>query len=563
MDSTVLAGDGAAVKWWGWGARDKGFRLEDHPGLVAYLKARLETGLQEESLPVSIDRISMPPARLDRHLLEGLRKIVGDSGWGADKLQRLVHSMGKSYRDTVRIRRGEVPLAPDAVVYPGSEEEVRRVLEWAGEHEIAVVPFGGGTSVVGGVEALGGPRHRGVVSLDARRLCRILAVDELSRTATIQAGILGPSLEEGLNRKGLTLGHFPQSFQYSTLGGWIATRSAGQQSTLYGKIEDLVLSLRMIHPGGVLDTLKVPARAAGPDWNQVVTGSEGIFGVISEATVRIRPVPVRKRYGGFFFRDFPKGVEACREFLQSGLVPATVRLSDAQETEFGMNLRPRSGNWKKQVVEHSGVWALEKLGYRPGRRCLMIVGFEGDEAATESAWKRARKICDDFGGFSLGGGPGRMWYQDRFEHPYLRDTLLDKRVLIDTLETAATWTNVTPLYEAVRQKLEEAIRGTGVPGIVMAHLSHCYATGSSLYFIFLARQTPGQELEQWWAIKEAASDCLLSHGGTISHHHGVGIDHARWAQQEHGPSAMRGLSGLKLSLDPGGIMNPGKILPLD
>jgi len=316
----------------------------------------------------------------------------------------------------------------------------------------------------------------------------------------------------------------------------------------------------MVHPGGILETLPVPARAAGPDWNQIVAGSEGILGVISEVSLNIRPVPVRKRFGGFFFRDFDKGADACRAFLQSGLVPAILRVSDAEETQFGMILRPRSENWKKQAVEHTGVWALEKMGYRPGGRCLMILGFEGDSESTDLNWKKARKICSDHGGFHLGSKPGLLWYRDRFEHPYLRDTLLDKGILIDTLETSTTWENLLPLYHAIRQSLEDSIRATGVRGIVMAHLSHCYPSGSSLYFIFLARQIEGGEQEQWWAIKQAASDCILANRGTISHHHGIGIDHARWAEREHGPSAMRGLSSLKNSLDPSGILNPGKIL---
>ena len=562
MASGRLDGLPLAMKWWGWGDRAKRFQIEGHPDLAEFLKTRLETTLEQEFPPVSLESILLAPSRLDRAQVDGLERILGESGISRDKLSRLEHAMGKSYRDVVRSRKGEVSCPPDAVLYPSGEEEIGKILEWASEHEVAVVPFGGGTSVVGGVEALGAEHHRAVISLDLCRLSRILHVDERSRTVRAQAGIRGPSLEEGLSGRGFTLGHFPQSFEYSTLGGWVATRSAGQQSTLYGKIEHMVQSLRMIHPGGTLETLSVPARAAGPDWNQIVTGSEGILGVITEVTLKLWPAPVRRRIGAFFFRDFREGAEASRKFLQNGLVPATLRVSDPEETQFGMILRPRSEDWKKQAFEHTGVWALEKMGYRQGKRCLMILGFEGDPESTDSDWKHARRICSDHGGFYLGRKPGMMWYRDRFEHPYLRDTLMDKGVLIDTVETSTTWENLVPLYEALQKILVESIRQTGVQGIVMAHLSHCYPSGSSLYFIFLAKQVQGEEMEQWWAIKKAASECILAHHGTISHHHGIGIDHARWAEKEHGPSAMKGLKGLKNSLDPKGIMNPGKILPV-
>jgi|YNPNPStandDraft_1061719.scaffolds.fasta_scaffold04516_3 alkyldihydroxyacetonephosphate synthase len=555
-------GRGIAAKWWGWGDPSKSFSLEGRQGFVEFLKGRLDVSMDPVRPPVSFEQVRLGPCRLDGAELGRLERRTAMDGILREPSVRIGHAMGKSYRDLVRIRRGEVGCAPDAVVYPSREEDIAAVLDWASEANVAVVPFGGGTSVVGGVEAFARQDQKGIVSLDLSRLNRVLRVDRLSRLARVQAGIRGPELEGALNQEGFTLGHFPQSFEYSTAGGWVATRSAGQQSTLYGKIEHMVLSVRMVHPGGVLETLTVPARAAGPDWNQIVAGSEGILGVISEITFKLQPLPLERRCGAFFFRSFEKGVDACREILQNGLAPAVLRLSDGDETDFGMRLRPKSAGRGKRAVEGAGVWALERMGYRPESRCLLILGFEGSRDAVHGPWKRAKEVCSDHGGFFLGAGPGELWYRERFEHPYLRDVLLDRGVLIDTLETSATWENLLGLYQAVRQSLEASIAQTGVRGLVMAHLSHCYPCGSSLYFIFLARQTAGAELDQWWTIKKAASDCILERGGTISHHHGVGMDHAPWAEREHGTSAMAGLRKLKAGLDPRGVLNPGKVLTL-
>ncbi len=553
---------GTSMKWWGWGDPAKSFCLEGRDGFVEFLKDRLEAPMDPACRPVSLERVRLGPCRLGGAELDRLERRIGPDRILRGFSARLGHAAGKSYRDLVRMRQGDAGSAPDAVVYPSTEEDVCAVLEWASEMDVAVVPFGGGTSVVGGVEALAREDQKGIVSLDLGRLNRVVHLDRLSRVVLVQAGIRGPDLERALNREGFTLGHFPQSFEYSTAGGWVATRSAGQQSTLYGKIENMVLSLRMVHPGGILETLAVPARASGPDWNQIVAGSEGILGVISQIAFKIHPMPSERRCGAFFFRGFEKGVEACREMLQCGLAPAVLRLSDGVETDFGTRLRPKAAGRGKRAVEGAGLWVIERMGYRREGRSLLILGFEGVRGAVEGPWKWAKEVCSDHGGFFLGSGPGELWYRERFEHPYLRDVLLDRGVLIDTLETSATWEHLLPLYEAVRQSLESSIAQTGVRGLVMAHLSHCYPCGSSLYFIFLARQAAGAELDQWWAIKKAASDCILEHGGTISHHHGVGLDHAPWAEREHGASAMAGLRGLKSRLDPRGILNPGKVLRL-
>lgn len=551
---------GTATKWWGWGDSGKYFSLRDRPRFVSFLQERLKTSLEREHRPVGIEEICLPLPGLPAEVLSRIVSMVGEGHVSTDRSVRIRHAMGKSYRDLVRVRKGCVASPPDAVLWPGTDKEVEAVLAWAQDHEIAVVPFGGGSSVVGGVESQKGPAHRGIVSLDMARMGRVLGIDTLSRTARMQAGITGPALEKALNEKGYGLGHFPQSFEYSTLGGWVATRSAGQLSSLYGKIEDMVTSVSMVTPSGRLETLEIPARAVGPDLTQLVVGSEGTLGVITDVTVRIHPLPEEQRYMGFFFKDFISGVDASRTVVQEGLTPAVLRLSDAEETQFGLALKPRAAHMGKEAVQLGGIWALDKLGYRSERRCLMILGFEGRKGRAETDAREARKICKDYGAIYLGESPGRMWHAERFEHPYLRDTLLDRAIMIDTLETSTDWHNVVPLYLAVSSALRDAIRTTGVSEIVMCHLSHVYPTGSSLYFIFLGAQVMGEELEQWYTIKQAASECILSHGGTISHHHGVGTDHAPWARKEHGPLGIGLLKGLKRSVDPAGVMNPGKLI---
>ncbi len=550
----------AGMKWWGWGDSTKYFSLDGRPRFVSYLGDRLKTSVDREHRPVDIKDITIAPPEIPPQVLNKLAVLLGEEVVSTEARTRIGHAMGKGYRDLVRVRKGQVASVPDAVIWPASERDIEVVLSWAQDHEIAVVPFGGGSSVVGGVEAKRGATHKGVVSLDMARMNRICTVDTVSRIARIQAGTPGPVLERALNERGFSLGHFPQSFEYSTLGGWVATRSAGQLSSLYGKIEHMVTSVAMVTPRGRIETLQTPARAVGPDVTQLVVGSEGTLGVITEVSAKIHPLPEEQKYAGFFFKDFLSGIDASRAIIQEGLTPAVLRLSDAEETQFGLLLKPKATHASKELAQLGGIWALDKLGYRSERRCLMILGFEGRKGPTDSAARFARRICKEYGAIYLGESPGKMWHADRFEHPYLRDTLLDRGIMIDTLETSTDWHNVIPLYYAVSRALKEAIRATGVSEIVMCHLSHVYPSGSSLYFIFLGKQVIGGELEQWYHIKKAASDCILEHGGTISHHHGVGMDHAAWANREHGELGIELLKGLKHSVDPGGIMNPGKLI---
>ncbi|UCH86516.1 MAG: FAD-binding oxidoreductase [Dehalococcoidia bacterium] len=539
-----------ATKWWGWGEEQRTFPLPHGEQFWAHVSSwlgELGVGQRIESLA----EVALPPSRLESKALDALRAASGADSLSTDSVDRAVHSLGKSYCDLVRIRRGEIPHATDAVVYPETEEQVAALLNAAAERGIAVIPFGGGTSVLGGVEPLG---SKPTVTLDLQRMNRLLQLDPLAATATLEAGVLGPSLEQQLNANGFTLGHFPQSFEYSSLGGWIATRSAGQNSTLYGKIEHRVESLRMAFPGGTIATPAVPAAAAGPDLNQMIAGSEGVLGVITQATVRLAPLPKRCDYRGYVFPSFQAGVEASRELMQSGLTPSVLRLSDETETEVSLAMRPPP---RALMAAAEGLYlALRRISFEG--TALMIVGFDGDEDQVRSDWRRAHRILRRHEGSSLGRRPGRAWERARFEHPYLRDLLLDHAIMVDTLETAVTWDRYLALYGSVRDAMAKAMDGRG---LVMAHLSHAYSDGASLYYTFLARQAAGQEMEQWQQVKVAATDAIIAAGGALSHHHGIGSDHQPWMSRYLGPAGVRTLAALKQTFDPHGLMNPGKLMP--
>jgi len=383
---------------------------------------------------------------------------------------------------------------------------------------------------------------------------RVLDIDAISLTATVEAGISGPKMEDELNKKGFTLGHFPQSFQFSVLGGWIATRSAGQVSTKYGKIEDMVESLTIISPAGRLDTKAVPASASGPQLKQVLVGSEGTLGVITKAKLRIHRVPTVRRYEGLMFKSFRDGINAIRETMQSGLTPAMMRLSDPDETTVSLMLSPQKTTTKL------GLWMLQQLGYTPSQECVMILGVEGDHTAVKAERQVAVRACKRNGAFAIGRGVGSTWLNERFELPYLRDVLLDHCILVDTLETATTWDKLEALHGAIKKSIEEAIAEMDVAGLAFAHVSHAYRDGASIYYTLVAPQVKGKEVQQWLRIKKAATDCIMRDGGTLSHHHGIGKDHAPWIKQELGGNGLALLRAIKEQLDPEGIMNPGKLL---
>ena len=538
------------MRWWGWG---------EDSGAVALPAAALELLRSELGAsgsrrdPVPLEEVRLPEPRLPPAARERIVAAVGEGSVADDRLSRVTHAVGRSYPDLVRIRSGDASRAPDAVVSPDSAEQVAAVLSACSEAQVAVVPFGGGTSVVGGVKPVRG-RFEAVVSLDLRGLDRVLSVDPVSLTATLEGGVMGPAAEAALADSGLTLGHFPQSFEYSTVGGWVATRSAGQASTGYGRSDELVEGVRLLAPAGPVSAGKAPASAAGPALRELIVGSEGTLGVITEATMRVRPVPALRRYEGWSFRSFAEGTEAFRVMEQADASPDVARLSDEDETRLTLALASRDG-----PTERLGKTYLRARGHEGG--CLAIVGFEGEPDTVGRRRALTAQLLRAGGAIALGQAPGRAWYGGRYAAPYLRDELLSHGVMAETLETAAHWSVLPALYRAVGDALRGALAERGTPPLVMCHVSHLYRSGASLYYTFIARQEEGAELEQWLAAKTAASDAILATGGTITHHHAVGRDHIPWIAAEVGELGLETFRAVKKRLDPAGIMNPGKLIP--
>jgi alkyldihydroxyacetonephosphate synthase len=510
---------------------------------------------------VALEQVRLAQPTLEQRALQALEAAVGPDHVRRDRVARVSHAAGRSYPDLVRLRSGRLDPAPDAVVYPGSAEEVAGVLGACRAARLACVPFGGGTSVVGGVEPLR-DGSTSAITLDLARMDRLVAVDRRSLVASLQPGMTGPMAERALSAAGLTLGHFPQSYEFATIGGFVATRSAGQASTGYGRIDELVLGLRLVAPAGEVSTLTVPASAAGPNLRELLIGSEGTLGVITEATLAVRPRPEERRYEAWSLESFEAGVEALRSLEQAGTAPSIARLSDAEETRLSVALAgPRGDGGKADLVRRAGGLYMAARGHGGGS--LAILGFEGERQDVGVRRALCGRVMKQHGGRPLGRAPGSAWRRGRFHTPYLRDELLDRGVLVETLETATTWSNLLALYGAVGRALRTALGDRGTPPLVMCHVSHLYRAGASLYFTFLARQERGAEVEQWRAAKRAASDAIVEAGGTITHHHAVGTDHAPWLEREVGASGIELLRAAKERLDPDGIMNPGKLLPSD
>lgn len=507
-------------------------------------------GAEPEGAPiVPLEQMQLPAARLSDEQLTVLAEVVGQEHVKNDDATRLVHSIGRSTPDLLRARSGRVAIAPDAIVLPGSHEEVEALLAACSEQKIAVVPFGGGSSVVGGLDAIAG-ECSAVISLDLRRLDRLIAFDPISQTATLEAGLRGPEAEALLGAHGFMLGHYPQSFPYATIGGFAATRSSGQASAGYGRFDAMVVALKVATPTGTLELGRSPMNAAGPDLRQLMLGSEGIFGVITEVTMHVVPRPAARRYEAFRLPDFASGIDAVRRLKQEDALPTVLRLSDELETFItgGQSSAPGEAIEDDVSVEAE-----------PEGGCLLLAGFEGSEAHVADTRARAAAILDEAGAAELGPAIGEGWLAHRFDAPYLRDQLLDAGILTETFETVTDWSSVGSLYEELKSAAADALAGVG-NALVWCHVSHVYATGASLYFTVAAPL--GEDPEQRWAAaKRAVNQKIAEAGASITHHHAVGADHAPWMLNEVGELGLEALRAVKHRLDPNGIMNPGKLLP--
>jgi alkyldihydroxyacetonephosphate synthase len=525
------------LSWSGWGDPAQATPLPEA------IRALLRDGLgvtRENPAPASLDAVTLEPVRLNPKLADALTTLVGRSYAAGDHETRARHALGKSTFDLLALRAAAPLPAPDLVLMPASHQEVLAVLELCGSHRVAVIAFGGGTSVVGGLtpEAEG---FAGVISLDLRRLDQLLELDEESRLARLGPGLRGPEAERLCNDRGYTIGHFPQSFQYATLGGFAAARSSGQASAGYGRFDELVMALKVATPSGTMALGRAPKSAAGPDLRQLILGSEGTLGVITELTIQVRPTPAVRRYEGWRLPSFAIGSATLRRLVQDGPRPTVLRLSDEAETALGL-IRP------------------DRLGSDGNSGCLAIVGFEGSEGDVQARVTAAETVLRRAGATPVPEA-GAEWAEGRFRGPYLRDALIDAGALVETLETACFWSGLDGLYRGVSTALRESLTEQGTPPVILCHISHVYAAGASLYFTVACAQRE-DAIGQWRAAKAAAMAAVQGAGGSISHHHGVGRDHRQWLAGEIGELGVAVLRAVKRQLDPTGVLNPGILLTL-
>ena len=499
---------------------------------------------------VPLSQVEPGPSRLDAGAMAALIGAVGTGNVRTDRESRLAHAGGLSYVDLLERRTATRPEVPDAVASPGSHEDVVALLAAAGAGGFALVPFGGGTSVVGGVRPVAGSRS-GVVAISFDRMADLLDVDVVSCTARVQPGMTGPVLERLLAARGLTWGHVPQSWERASIGGYAATRSAGQSSTGYGRSDATVEAMVVATPRGTVRLGRAPSSAAGPDLRALFLGSEGVLGVITEVTLRVRRAPSTRWFEAVMLPDLDAGLEAFRELAQTRACADVMRLSDLAETRATMHMSGPTGRTASAMDAYLKV-------RRVTDGCMAIVGWDGTSAGQVRARRSmAFDILRRHGAASLGRGAGESWLRHRFEGPYLRDTLMDQGYLVETLETATSWSKLAELRESVTGALAESLGRS----YVMAHVSHVYETGASLYITALASAGPDQA-ERWREAKRATSEVIVAHGATITHHHGVGSDHSPWLEAEIGAVGVDLLRTVKAYLDPQGILNPGVLLPV-
>ncbi|NQU37195.1 MAG: FAD-binding oxidoreductase [Actinobacteria bacterium] len=531
-----------------WGVPPEPIELSDRAR--EFLTQRV--GPPRDTQPVVRRKIDVPASRIDVDDLRSLAIVVGDGDVSTGDDDRLAHGGGFSYLDLLA-HRGEHPLVPDAVVSPKSHDVVRRLLEFCEQRSIAVIPFGGGTSVVGGVRPETG-RHVAVIAVSFDNMADLIDVDDVNMTATMGPGITGPTLERLLKTRGFTLGHFPQSWERASIGGYVATRSAGQASAGYGRSDEMVERLKVACVDRDFTLGRAPGSAAGPDLRQLFIGSEGIFGLITEVTLRIRRLPNETRLEGVMFPSYESGLDAFRELVARRATADVMRLSDPEESLT--NLTMATDGAKASAL--NSYLKLRKVN----AGSLAIFSWEGTHtqvgARRDEAWRVMRK----FGAVSLSATVGKGWEHGRFSGPYLRDALLDRGYLVETLETATGWRELPELRRSVTEAIRNALPDDGPGPWVMSHLSHVYETGGSLYITIIANRDDDNAVAQWQRAKTAASEAIVAAQATITHHHAVGRDHAPWLTEEIGESGVELLAAIKRELDPTGILNPGVLIPV-
>jgi alkyldihydroxyacetonephosphate synthase len=545
------------MKWWGWGVEGIGFHHHDKPGFAPFVTKAVGIDVSAPATEsIAFADVDVPGSRATPELLGQLRAIVGANNITTDDLERVVHTFGKSIRDLIRVRSGHLDRTPDLVIYPADEAEVQQIVDAAVAADAVIIPFGGGSNIVGSLEPLA-EEQRTVISLDLGRLNQVLEIDEGSGLARIQAGILGPAIEKQLGDRGWTLGHFPDSFTHSTLGGWVATRSSGMQSDKYGDIADIARGLRVVRPGAVLVIRAVPSASTGPSVREMIVGSEGRLGVITEVTVQVHRIPAAREIQAYLFPNWDAGLLAMRAIAESDATPTVTRVSDARETGFSFATAKESKGFSKLATAGLGKF-LEVKGWDTTQMCLSFIGFEGSAEHVSRQKKIVGAIVKRNGGIGVGKGPGALYDQKKFDTPYLRDFLLDRGAAADVSETSAPWSQLRELYDTAIANANRAYDEIGVSGWIMAHLSHSYHSGACLYFTF-AFAHDDQPLAQYDVVKSAIQQAFMDVGATVSHHHGVGLEHAPWLEQDISSGGVAVMQGLFDSADPTRTFNPGKI----
>jgi alkyldihydroxyacetonephosphate synthase len=550
------------MKWWGWGVEGVSFHHENKPAFRPFVINAIDLDVNTApAAPMSLDDLAIPAPLIGDQLLAELTDAVGAENAAQDDLDRIVHTYGKSARDLLRVRAGDIPRVPDVVVYPGNEADVQLIVDRAVAADAVIIPYGGGSNISGSLHA---PEDetRPVISLDLGRLNQVIDIDEDSGLARIQAGAQGPDLEEQLAVRGWTLGHFPDSFTHSTLGGWVATRSSGMQSDKYGDISDIARGMRVVMPGKVLEIRPLPHTSTGPSVREMVLGSEGRLGVITEVTVQVHRIPEVRLILGYLFPSWEAGLAAMQEISTSDAHPSITRVSDAKETAFSFATRKKSGRISISSLISKGMMkVLQRRGWKLDEVCLSFIGYEGGKAHVARQKAIVKDIVSRHGGIVVGKGPGELYDQKKFDTPYIRDFLLDRGAIGDVSETAAPWSKLLPLYTNVLAAAEKVYAHLGVAGWIMCHLSHSYHSGACLYFTFAFKHDGVDPLGQYEPLKNAIQQAFVDSGGTLSHHHAVGTEHAAWLEQDISAAGVHMIDGLFTAMDPGRNLNPGKIIP--
>jgi alkyldihydroxyacetonephosphate synthase len=546
-------------KWWGWGAEGTEFSFADKPKFAPFVLSVLGVDVRKPAPRVrDFASLDVPASQLTPELREALVSALGDEFVIDDDELRVVHAFGRGVRDLVRVRRGQLGRVPDVVVYPGSEDDVVAIVNAACDADAVVIPYGGGSNIVGALEAVP-TETRQVVSVNLGRMNKVLEINDSAGLARIEAGVLGPDMEVQLNAKGWTLGHFPDSFMWSTLGGWIATRSSGMQSDKYGDIADLTRGLRMVMNGQVLSLRPLPSTSSGPSVREMVLGSEGRLGIITEAWVNVHRLPPVREIQAYFFPNYDSGLQAMTELAASDAAPSITRVMDANETQFSM------ANGKKSTrVSHLMTRAIQEVMTRKGwdleQIALAFVGYEGTAVHVRYEKSLVAKIVTRNGGMGVGKGPGALYDQKKYDVPYIRDFLLDRGIPADVSETATPWSLMKTMHDKTVAAAYGAMEEAGIQGFVMCHLSHSYHSGACQYFTFAINDASEHNMETYDRVKRAIQQSFMENGGTISHHHGVGEEHSPWLDQDISPAGVFIQRKLFEGVDPGQNFNPGKII---